>query len=66
MNGIRAMGSAALPTSEHLRMIADLIVAGEVKPTIERVFALHEAPRAHALSQTGQGRGRMVLHIAGD
>ena len=64
--GIRAMNNAALPTSEHLRIIAQLIEAGEVKPTIERVFALHEAPQAHRLSQTGHGRGRIVLHIGGD
>jgi NADPH:quinone reductase-like Zn-dependent oxidoreductase len=66
VNGICAMGNAALPTSQHLRMIADLIVVGEAKPTIERVFALHEAPRAHALNQTEHGRGRIVLHIAED
>jgi NADPH:quinone reductase-like Zn-dependent oxidoreductase len=64
--GIRAMSNAALPTSEHLHIIADLIVAGQVRPTIERVFALHEARQAHALSQAGHGRGRIVLHIADD
>ena len=64
--GVRAMNNAALPTSEHLRIIADLIVAGHVQPTIERIFGLHEAAQAHALSQTGHGRGRIVLHIAGD
>ena len=29
-----------------------------------RTFALHEAPQAHQLSETGHGRGRIVLHIA--
>jgi NADPH:quinone reductase-like Zn-dependent oxidoreductase len=64
--GIRAMNNAALPTSQHLSIIAQLIEAGEVRPTIERVFALHETPQAHELSQTGHGRGRIVLHIADD
>ena len=63
---IRAMNNAALPTSEHLRIIAQLIEARQIKPTIERVFALHEAPPAHVLSQRGHGRGRIVLHIADD
>jgi NADPH:quinone reductase-like Zn-dependent oxidoreductase len=51
---------------EHLRIIAQLNEAGEVSPTIERVFALHEAPQAHELSQTGHGRGRSVLHVDND
>jgi len=61
--GVRAMSNAALPTSEHLQIIADLIVAGQLRPTIERVFALREARQAHKLSQTGHGRGRIVLTI---
>jgi NADPH:quinone reductase-like Zn-dependent oxidoreductase len=60
--GIRAISNAALPTSEHLASIARLIEAGEVKPIIQRVFALREAPQAHRLSQSGHGRGRIVLH----
>jgi len=62
--GIRAISNAALPTSEHLRIIADLIAAGDVTPAIQRTFALREAPQAHRLSETGHGRGRIVLHIA--
>jgi NADPH:quinone reductase-like Zn-dependent oxidoreductase len=62
--GIRASHNAAIPTSEHLRTIVQLIGAGHARPTIRRTFALHEAPQAHALVQTGHGRGRIVLHIA--
>ncbi|HJT57317.1 MAG TPA: zinc-binding dehydrogenase [Ktedonobacteraceae bacterium] len=32
---------------------------------LRRVFPLHEVRQAHELSQTGHGRGRIVLHIAG-
>jgi NADPH:quinone reductase-like Zn-dependent oxidoreductase len=63
-HGIRAMNNVALPTSATLQAIAQLIAEGQVKPTIMRTFALHEAAQAHALSQTGHGRGRIVLHIA--
>jgi NADPH:quinone reductase-like Zn-dependent oxidoreductase len=62
--GIRAINNAVFPTSEHLRQIVQLIDVGHVKPAIRRTFALHEAPQAHELSQTGHGRGRIVLHIA--
>jgi NADPH:quinone reductase-like Zn-dependent oxidoreductase len=61
--GIRAMSNAALPNSELLLTIANLIETGHVKPVIMRTFALQEAPQAHTLSQTGHGRGRIVLRI---
>lgn len=62
--GIRAIKNAVLPTSEHLRAIVQVIDAGHARPAIRRSFALHEAPRAHALAETGHGRGRVVLHVA--
>ncbi len=52
------------PTSSLLRTIAQLIGEGHVKPTIARTFSLQEASLAHELSQSGHGRGRIVLHIA--
>lgn len=62
--GIHAMKNAATPTSEHLRTIAEMIVAGDIKVTIARTFPLHAARQAHELSQAGHGRGRIVLHIS--
>ncbi len=61
---IRAQKNAFTPTSDHLRTIAQLISEGKVRPIIERIFPLHEVARAHELSQSGHGRGRIVLHIA--
>jgi NADPH:quinone reductase-like Zn-dependent oxidoreductase len=62
--GIHAKQNAAMPTSSLLRTIAQLISEGHVKPTLERTFSLQEASQAHELSQSGHGRGRIVLHIA--
>jgi NADPH:quinone reductase-like Zn-dependent oxidoreductase len=65
--GIRAMkNTAALPFPSNglLQTIAQLIEEGQVKATIARTFPLREASLAHELSQTGHGRGRIVLHIA--
>jgi NADPH:quinone reductase-like Zn-dependent oxidoreductase len=47
-----------------LRTIAQLIDEGRLKVTITRTFSLREASLAHELSQTGHGRGRIVLRIA--
>jgi NADPH:quinone reductase-like Zn-dependent oxidoreductase len=62
--GIRALNNAVLPTSKHLRTIAQLIDKGQVKAIVGKTFPLHEARQAHELSQSGHGRGRIVLHIA--
>jgi NADPH:quinone reductase-like Zn-dependent oxidoreductase len=63
-HGIHAKKNAIAPTSGLLRTIAQLIGEGHVKPTIARTFSLPEAGQAHTLSQSGHGRGRIVLHIA--
>ncbi len=62
--GIRARKNAELPTSSLLRTIAQLIDEGYLKVTIAHTLPLREASLAHELSQTGHGRGRIVLHIA--
>lgn len=65
--GIRAMKNTAtqpFPSNSLLQAIAQSISEGSVKVTLERIFALDEASAAHELSQTGHGRGRIILHIA--
>ncbi|EFH82537.1 NADP-dependent oxidoreductase [Ktedonobacter racemifer] len=65
--GIRATKNTAslpYPSTRLLGDIAQLIVEGQVRTVIARTFPLREAGRAHELSQTGHGRGRIVLHIA--
>ncbi len=46
-----------------LRQIAELIEAGTLQPVVGRVFPFEQAAQAHALSETGHGRGRIVLHV---
>jgi NADPH:quinone reductase-like Zn-dependent oxidoreductase len=60
-HGIRAIKNAVTPSNEHLRMIAQLITEGQVKAVVGQTFPLSEARQAHELSQTGHGRGRIVL-----
>lgn len=50
---------------EDLADIARFVDAGKAKPVIRKVFPLEEAREAHALSETGHGRGRIVLQLAG-
>lgn len=43
-----------------------LLESGRIKPVIERVFAAHEAAAAHALMESGQHVGKIVLRWTND
>lgn len=64
-HGVRTSGVQAPPDiSGILRQIAELIAAGTVRTELGTIFSLDEAVQAQTLSETGHGRGRVVLHIA--
>jgi NADPH2:quinone reductase len=52
-------------TSGILRQLGALIEVGAVRAEVGAVFPLTDAARAHARSETGHGRGRIVLRVAG-
>ncbi len=63
--GIRAMNNTVtfpFPSTHLLQTIGRLMQAGEIKTAIAARFSLHEVQQAHQLSQTGHGRGRIVLY----
>jgi NADPH:quinone reductase-like Zn-dependent oxidoreductase len=62
--GVRATGTGRTSV-EKLKDITQLLSEGKVKPAVYKVFPLAEARQAHELSQTGHGRGRIVLRITG-
>jgi NADPH:quinone reductase-like Zn-dependent oxidoreductase len=51
-------------TAPVLEELARLVVSGDLVPHIDAAFPLEEAAQAQAASETGHGRGRIVLHIA--
>ena len=61
---IRVARFSATTSSELLQTFAKMIDEGELKVTIAKQFPLREARQAHELSESGHGRGRIVLHIA--
>jgi NADPH:quinone reductase-like Zn-dependent oxidoreductase len=64
-HGVRTAGvQGPAEPAGILREIAGLIETGAVKPEVGRVFSLDDASRAHALSESNHGRGRIVLHVA--
>jgi NADPH:quinone reductase-like Zn-dependent oxidoreductase len=54
----------AQPHGEQLRKIAALIELGDVKPIVQSVFPLSEAPRALELNRQGHSLGKTVLKVA--
>ena len=61
--GIRAVKNVVTPTNKDLQQISQLIDEGQVKAVVGQTFPLSQARQAHELSQTGHGRGRIVLQI---
>jgi NADPH:quinone reductase-like Zn-dependent oxidoreductase len=60
--GVRALSSGR-GSPVHLKGIADLVASKKIKAEPGKVFALKEAGAAQELSQTGHGRGRIVLKV---
>lgn len=62
---IQVKSFSAQVSSELLQKFAQLIQEGQVKVVIQKTFPLSETRQAHELSESGHGRGRIVLRIAG-
>ncbi|MFF2448326.1 NADP-dependent oxidoreductase [Neobacillus sp. NPDC058068] len=62
--GINAKKNSSLASKEDLRAIADLIAQKKIKAIADKIFTLNEVQHAHSVSETGHGRGRIVLQIA--
>ncbi len=63
--GVRAIGGRGRAPADKLAEITRLIEEKKIRPAVGRVFPLAEARQAHELSQSGHGRGRIILRVAG-
>ena len=64
-HGVRTSGvQGPQESSGILWELAEQISSGAIRAEVGEVFPLEEAARAQALSETGHGRGRIVLHVA--
>lgn len=61
--GIQAKYTGRAPT-QHLTELTELLRAKKLTTRLGKTFPLSEARKAHELSETGHGNGRIVLHIA--
>ena len=51
------------PSREGLEALGDLVERGRLTPIIRKRFPLSRIARAHALVETGHGRGKVVVDI---
>ncbi|MFN8372360.1 MAG: NADP-dependent oxidoreductase [Anaerolineae bacterium] len=61
--GIHAKSFLVRVEESQLAQIADLMASGHLKVTVDHVFPLAEAGKAHALSAGGHVRGKIVLQV---
>jgi NADPH:quinone reductase-like Zn-dependent oxidoreductase len=62
-HGVRSMSSGRTSPA-RLHEISELLESKKVTPTVGSIFPLAEARQAHEQSQTGHGRGRIILLTA--
>jgi NADPH:quinone reductase-like Zn-dependent oxidoreductase len=62
--GVRAELLVMSPNSEQLAHIGQLVADGEIRVEIAATFPLAEISKAHAMSEAGHTRGKIVLEIA--
>lgn len=51
------------PSGEQLRIIADFIETGKIKPIIDRVFPFEDAQKAMEYAESGRAKGKIILKI---
>lgn len=61
--GVQATSARRADTTK-LDQINELLRSNKIVTEVGRVFPLAQAEQAHKLSETGHGRGRIILHIA--
>jgi NADPH:quinone reductase-like Zn-dependent oxidoreductase len=65
-HGVRTSGVIAPQvTRPILEELARLIQDGALVAPVGQVFSFSDVADAHALSQTGHGRGRVILQVSG-
>lgn len=61
--GVRAAFVFTAPRGDVLALLAAQVDAGQLRLLVGQEFALNDAAQAHRLGESGQARGKMILHV---
>ena len=64
-NGVRTELVVMSPKPEQMKRIAELVATGDVRVEIAAMLPLMEVQQAHALSESGHTRGKIILTVGG-
>ncbi len=62
-HGVRSGFVFIQPNAEILRQLAALVESGKVRPIVGAEFSLKDTAKAHALSQSGRAKGKIVIYV---
>lgn len=51
------------PSGDQLRIIADLIESGKIKPVIDRTFSFEDAQKAMEHAESGRAKGKIIVKM---
>jgi NADPH:quinone reductase-like Zn-dependent oxidoreductase len=61
--GQRLLGLVSTQKHDDLRLLADLVEAGSVKPVVHRTYPLVDVPEAIRYLKDGQARGKITIRV---